>query len=371
MSRYKDINVLVTGGSGFIGSRLSEVLRYEEFANVNVLVHNWNKASWVSRSDVNLFLGDITNSDDLDLAIKDCQIVFHCVGIGGTLEECLKINLGGTKVLLDSCLKNNIKKIIYFSSVVVHGPNIYDGLNEQSDFIDYNNPYAISKIESEKYFNEFTKMHGIDGVVIRPTFVWGPLSQYYTIDIVKSIQNNNLLLVNNGNGIANTVYIDNLIEFALVCGADKNAIGKSFIITDNERITWKDFYEYYGKMLKINISEFKSINSKINIIELLAIFIRTNCIKFIDYLSLTIYKDNSLPILVTILKIIRKPLKLFLKLINSFFLVFDRWDRISYSSKGFIDISTSLNELDYVKKNNISEGMAITEFWLKDQNYIN
>src|SRR6187431_1917039 len=100
MSFYENKQILVTGGTGFIGSRLAERLRFEEKAKVNVLVNSWSKATWVSRSDVNLIQGNINDYETLEKAIAGNEIVFHCVGVGGSLENCLKINLEGTKNVL-------------------------------------------------------------------------------------------------------------------------------------------------------------------------------------------------------------------------------------------------------------------------------
>ena len=155
METYKGKKVLVTGGTGFIGSRLAERLYIDEQADVKVMVHNWPKAAWVSRLGVELVKADITNAQDVDEAVKGCEIVFHCVGVGGSLEQCMNINVEGTKNVLAACKKHKVKRIVYLSSVVVHGPDIFDGMNEDAPFVKTGDPYADSKIEAEQYFTSF------------------------------------------------------------------------------------------------------------------------------------------------------------------------------------------------------------------------
>ena len=236
MNSYRNKKVLVTGGTGFIGSRLAERLCLEEGAVVTVLVNNWYKATWVSRSPVKLIQGNITNAGDVDKVVAGNEIVFHCVGVGGTLEQCMNINYEGTKNVLNACKKHGVKRIVYLSSVVVNGTNTNDGMNETAPYVYTGNPYSDSKIEAEKYFFEFIKSNQIEGAVIRPTFVWGPVSPYYTVDVINKMRNGSFLLVDKGIGSCNAVHVDNVVDLTILCGYHHNAVGEAFLISDGEKI---------------------------------------------------------------------------------------------------------------------------------------
>lgn len=373
MGNYSNKKILVTGGTGFIGSRLSERLAYEEHADVTVLVHNWNKATWVSRANVNLVQGNVLNDCDLDKVLSECEIVFHCVGIGGSYEQCMKTNFEGTKNVLNASVRNNVKKIVYLSSVVVHGPEITEGMNEDSPFIKSGNPYADSKIEAEKYFIDFISKHEIEGTVLRPTFVWGPVSPYYSIDPVLKMKNSSFLLVDKGDGACNAVHVDTVVDLLILCGAHPNANNETFLITDGENILWREFWGYYAKMVGQDISKFASVPLTDNLLRSFILRLKHKTQNGIENISIKIDKHGIQNPKLTryALKAPRKLLKLVVTFLNDLVPEMDDWDRISYGSKGYVNIGKAKNLLGFKKSKSLNQNMMDMELWLRDQRYIN
>lgn len=369
---YKNKKILITGGTGFIGSRLAERLVIEEKAEVTILVNSWSKAIWVSRLNVKLVQGNILDKAILDKITHDIDIVFHCVGIGGTLEQSMLTNVQGTKLVLESCLQNKVKRIVYLSSAVVTGPIINDMLNERAPYLKTGNPYADSKIEAEKLFLNFVKNNEIEGSVIRPTFVWGPISPYYTIDVIQQMKAKKFRMVDHGKGACNAVYIDNLIDLALICGHHIKAINEVFLVRDLEKKSWNEFYSYYSNMLSINVNSFESIPSISNIKRKIALKIKKRLNKVRQKLTNKVVKFNEVkPIKAKyIFKAPRKIVKIFIKPLERNFPEIDDWDLKSYSSLGFIDISKAEKIVGYKPRFSIKEGMVACEKSLKLQNYI-
>jgi len=337
MESYKNKRILVTGGTGFIGSRLAERLVLEKGAIVRVLVHNWTKATWVSRSNVELIQGDISIYEDIEKALEGIDIVFHCVGVGGSIEQCMKINFKGTKNILDACLKAGVKRIVYLSSAVVHGPETYESMDEKAKFINAGNPYADSKIETEKHFLDFISKNNVEGVVIRPTFIWGPVSLYYEVDRINQMKSGNFLLVDKGEGSCNAVHVDNVVDLCLLCGLHEKANGEIFFSTDSKKLKWKEFWGYYAKMIGKDIHIFKSVPSVETTTRKISIGLKKMLLQIREQLTSIIDKNEiKHPLLVRyILKAPRKGIKILIRKVSGITTEMDPWNLKTYSSKGF------------------------------------
>jgi len=369
---YKNKKVLVTGGTGFIGSRLAERLLIDEEAEVRVMVHNWPKAAWVSRLGVDLVKGDITSYEDVEKAVEGCEIVFHCVGVGGTREQAMKINVQGTENVLKACKKHNVKRVVYLSSVVVHGDKITDGMTAEAPLISYGETYADAKIEAEKLFHDYTKKEGLNGSVVRPTYVWGPLSEWYSVEYIKQMKKDTFYLVDNGKGSFNGVYVDNVVDLTLICGIHPKAVGESFLITDDEQMIWKDFFSYYAEMLNLDIDSFQSIPLEDGIYRKVLKYIKNKLIEGISYLwDLNVKTEEKNPTLAKWgYRAPRKLLKMGLIWVQKRLPEKSPAEMAIYNYIGFIDILKVKNLLGYNPRFSVKSGMEKTQEWLADQNYL-
>lgn len=362
--------ILITGGTGFIGSRLAERLVLEEHADVTVLVNSWAKATWVSRLNISLVQGKISDTAILDRLTQDIDVVFHCVGIGGTPEEAMAVNAGGTKNIAEACLKNKVKRLVYLSSVVVSGPSIPEGMTEEASFKTTGNAYADSKIEAEKSLLELAREQQLEVAVVRPTFVWGPCSPYYTIDAIQQMKTNTFMLVDEGRGICNAVHVDHVVDICLLAASRKEAAGEVFLVTDQSNISWKQFWEYYARMLGKDIKLFKSVSSEEGPAKKRALRwksrLETNRLKLTEKI-----KRARNPLWARYrFKAPRKLVKIGLAFIGKRYPVMDPWDVKAYASTGRIDTGKAERLLGFKPRFTVEEAMEACEIWLKDQNYI-
>ncbi len=176
------MNILVTGGAGFIGKYLVRSLLEKD--HVVTIFDNFSNSTKDSISSlveigVKIIDGDITKHLEILNAVKDQDVVIHLAAkisvsesISNPLETYL-VNINGTRNVLTSCEKNNIKKLIVASSAAVYGegtPNVK--LIEESD-INPISPYGESKVKMEQEIKKFVLKHDVNCVILRFFNIYG------------------------------------------------------------------------------------------------------------------------------------------------------------------------------------------------------
>ncbi|MFX0097210.1 MAG: NAD-dependent epimerase/dehydratase family protein [Candidatus Hodarchaeota archaeon] len=181
--------ILVIGGAGLIGSHLVEELTKEEVNEIIVYdnfcrgrIENLKDALEDPRVKVFEVGGDICQADILDSAMKDMDYVFHSAALW--LLQCYEypraafdVNVRGTFNVLESCVRNGVKKLIYSSSASVYGDAVQVPMTEEHPF---NNKtfYGATKIAGEQMCRAFYHRYGLDYVGLRYMNVYGPRQDY-------------------------------------------------------------------------------------------------------------------------------------------------------------------------------------------------
>ncbi|PON17063.1 hypothetical protein C2W62_15220 [Candidatus Entotheonella serta] len=253
--RFQGIKVLVTGASGFIGSRLAERL-VTEGAEVHVLLRNDAQAEPLHRLGCRSFLGDIAISDSLLPAVNDCKYIFHCAGDrgGNSLDVSRAINVKGTLNLLAAASLAQVKRMVHVSSVAVHGHPLPPLVTEELPLQNKGGTYTISKTEGEQAALNFARTHDTQVVVVRPTLVYGPGSSDWVLRPFSHVKEETIALIDGGVGLANLIYIDDLLEGLLLSAQAPNAAGEAFLLSGQQPVTWRD---YLGAFVRCAINRYR------------------------------------------------------------------------------------------------------------------
>jgi len=246
--------VLVTGGTGFIGGRLIERLVLECHASVRVLVHTFDHAYRIARFPIELVRGDITKLEDVEQTIDECEMVFHCAyGNAGDNEKRRLVNVEGTKNVLEAALHARAKRVVHLSTMAVYGWGTPDGnLDETTPRRYSGNAYSDSKLDAEQLALRYAKEHGLPVAVLQPTVVYGPFSLPWTVNVLRQLQTGRVILVNGGDGLCNTVYVDDVVSAILRAAVTDQAAGEAFLISGEEPITWQEFYSGFERILGLS-----------------------------------------------------------------------------------------------------------------------
>ena len=308
-------NILITGGAGFIGSRLCERL-FEKNYNITVLdnlspqIHENDESTLYRKikGKCKFIKGDVRSKEDWKKALKGQEIVVHFASETGTgqsmyeMEKYNDVNIKGTSNMLEvlSTSNHSIKKIILSSSRSVYGEGKYKSKNQliqypksrkindlekgifnllceytneemmamptdEESLINPKSIYALTKYAQEKMILLISQSLSINLVILRYQNVFGPgqsLSNPYTgilsIFSTRILNGNNLDIYEDGLESRDFVYIDDVIDATTLAIENERANGEIFNVGSGIPTTVKEVAEslkkHYNSVVNINIS---------------------------------------------------------------------------------------------------------------------
>ena len=236
--------VFISGALGFIGTVLADHYRKQgvEVRGVDV------------RADpaLGVVAGDIAEEGDWQEHAKGCDLVVNTaayVGFGGDLDAVWRVNVLGTRRVIDAAARGGAERFVQFSSVTTFGFDFPDNVDESYPVRLTGNPYPDSKIASEQVTLQAHVAGGVSATIVRPGDVYGPRSRGWTLLPAKMIKSGQMLLPDGGRGQIGPVYVDNLVDGVTLAAASADAVGEIFTIADGFAVDIGDFFGHYARML--------------------------------------------------------------------------------------------------------------------------
>jgi len=233
--------VLVTGASGFTGGHLVKAL-VREGARVRALVRHKSAVTDLVASQVELVVGDIRDRQAVEQAVAGCDQVYHLAALyrdaGVATHEYHDVNVTGTEHVLAVCEARHVKRLIYCSTMGVHGDVSKIPSDETAPFHP-GDEYQRSKLVAEERVHAWHRRTGIPTAIVRPAGIYGPGDLRF-LKLFRGIQRGYFVMLGSGKTWFHPVYVEDLVQGFLLCGTKDTAIGEVFCISSNHPITLND-----------------------------------------------------------------------------------------------------------------------------------
>ena len=260
------MQVLVTGGGGFLGSRIVHLLRREGHA---VRVFSRQAYPELVRVGVECLTGDLRDPIAVAAACQGCELVFHTAakaGVWGSASEYYAINVSGTENVLAACRQHRVSRLVYTSSpsVVFGRMPIINGDESLPYPEQYLATYPRTKAAAEKLvlIANGTPLPGTnpDGTAkslltcaIRPHLIWGPGDPHLIPRLIQAAKAGRLQQVGDGANMVDITYVDNAalahLQAARHLGLHSPVAGRAYFIGDAAPVNlWNWIAELFRRL---------------------------------------------------------------------------------------------------------------------------
>ena len=233
------MKILVTGGSGFLGSHIADAL---SDAGHVVTIFDICKSPYL-RPDQKMIIGDILDQECLAKIVEGQDVVYHFAGIAD-IDECAtrpvdtaKYNILGTVQLLEACRKVGIKRFVFASSAYVY--------SDSGSF------YAASKQACESFIENFSELYGIKYTCLRYGSLYGPRSKEWNSVyrlIKQAIQNGKIVYRGTGDEMREFIHVRDAAQISVAI-LQPEFENQYIILTGSEKMRYIDLLEMIKEML--------------------------------------------------------------------------------------------------------------------------
>lgn len=246
--------VLVTGGSGFIGRNVCRRLLNDGAAVRSLTRGTDQRAMDCFPEDVDVWRGDLTDSDSIGGLAFGADAVIHCAGALGRWEtgraELETVNVEGTANLLQAAATANVKRFIHLSAGGVTGP-VKEGVADETTECRPSNAYERAKLLGERLALELGESLNVSVTVVRPTFTYGP-GDGHKLPLFQAVRDGRFAFIGDGLSVNHPVYIDDVVN-GVELARRKGEGGEVYIIGGPEPVTKRVLIETIAELLDVPV----------------------------------------------------------------------------------------------------------------------
>jgi nucleoside-diphosphate-sugar epimerase len=256
------MKVLITGGTGFIGSRLAlKCLERGDsvrvFGQENTPAETSNKGL-VQAAGGEIVLGAVTDRELVEQAVQEAEVVFHLAAAQHEAnvpdQHFWDVNVSGTRNVLEACVAGGVRRVVHGSTIGVYG-SAPEGVLDEHSPVAPDNIYGITKLEGERLARSY--LGRLSVVVIRISETYGP-GDRRLLKLFKAIDKGRFLMIGNGKNLHHPIYVDDLIDGFLLAASVKEAEGKTLVLPGKEPVSTEAMVHTIADQLGAKIPGFRA-----------------------------------------------------------------------------------------------------------------
>ncbi len=245
----KNAEVLVTGGTGFIGRHLVNRL-VSEGRRVRILCRSGSPADFINNDAIELFNGDICDIDSVYKAMQGVDTVYHlAAATGGDRAVYYQSTIKGTENILKTAFKAGVKKMVYVSSLgILQSSRFPNGKAVDESFplegrSLQRGDYSHAKLAAEMIVKKYMNSGKLDICIIRPGLVYGTGVQELFSDAGLQISRHIVLVLGTGRRLLGLTYVENLVDALVLAEHSK---GNVYHIVDSDQPSVREYLRVYS-----------------------------------------------------------------------------------------------------------------------------
>jgi len=250
----KKMRMLVTGANGFVGSAL--VAHLVETGSIELIAAYRGEVA--SQTVETVAVGEIGPHTSWRDALEGVNVVVHCAGRAHQIDDqepdpisaFRLVNVEGTRRLAEEAVASGVKRMVFISSVKVHGEvSIVGRPFREDDILAPTDAYGLSKLEAEEELRLVGKKTGIEIVIIRPPLIYGPSPKANMLRLLRWVSSGVPLPFGSVRNRRSMVSLENLVSGIVAAVAHPAAAGQTYLLSDQEDVSTPDLVHHIADAL--------------------------------------------------------------------------------------------------------------------------
>jgi len=255
------MQVLITGATGFIGSRLA--LKCLERGDAVRALGQENSAAEAENRQLiesrggRVILASVTDRDRMFEVVRGVDVVYHLAAAQHEAnvpdQRFWDVNVTGTKNVLEASVNAGVRRFVHGSTIGVYGPTS-EGLITESSPLSPDNIYGVTKLAGERLALSFSEKLPV--VVIRISETYGP-GDRRLVKLFKAIKKKMFFMIGGGQNLHHAIYIDDLTDALILAASSERALGQSLVLAGNDAFTTNEMVHVVATELEATISNIR------------------------------------------------------------------------------------------------------------------